>query len=149
MTARDNTEYTTRETSHAPYNRLLEVSREERLASGLIVPADIAVLSFEYDPERIPIPEGISLPSAEEVFIHVMSKRYDSDRYESKRFQNIEELHDSLTQFVVLALTSGRDFALRYSDAASEDEIDRLRMLARTQVSNDSSDEEYGRGLYL
>ena len=150
MSTKPTVEYSTRETSYAPYNRTLEVAREEVRASGLIVPADIALLAFEQDPEKLAVPDGITLPSPDEVFLHVMSKQYDSDRHERRRFQNIQELHDSLTQFVVLALTTGKDFTLRYSDAANEDEVYQFRKLAQTQITDDSlATDNYGSGLYL
>jgi len=132
-----------------PYNRTLEVAREVELPSGIIVPTDIALLTYDQDPQKLDAPEGLVIPDSAEVFAAVMSRRYDGSRHDRKRFQNIDELYDSLTRFIAEAIVVGREFELKYSEHANDEEKDRLMQLHRIATVGKSDTEDYGTGLYL
>lgn len=138
--------YTLREVSMSPYNRTVEMSREEMTASGLVLPYGIALLSYDQDPDKLIVPEGISLPDPATVHGLVSERNYDRPQPRYDYYRNLNELNDPLTRFVASALTDGVNFSLSYSDHADDDEQAFLRALAHTSTEDDTN---YGGGMYL
>lgn len=136
--------YSTREHSTAPYNRTLEVSREDQRESGLVVPCGIALLEYDQDIDKLHIPEGVILPSDQEVYELTMQRKHEQSPPVVRHYENLVELNSTLTQFVAEAMRYGRNFSLRYSDYANEDEESFLRGLGRS-----GADVEYRGGMYL
>lgn len=131
--------YTTLEMALRPYNRTLLVVREEQYASGIIIPKRVMKLSKDEDLSKLTVPDGLILPSYEDVAITVAETGVDGEQIQH---DNLNELYGSLERFVAEAIITSARLGVEFSEQANQSEIEMMQRLKPQSV-------EHHYGMYL